>query len=211
MRCSWVPAKNAPAIDRKSTRLNSSHLVISYAVSLVRKSTRLNSSHLVISYAVFYLKRIIEVLCLDHRDDGSKDLLLGDAGGGGHIDKHGRLHVLAAAVTGLSARHEAALGLADLDVLQDLLLRAFVDHRAAEIGVLGGALFEGPHPLHECLNHFLVHRRGRNQPRACRALLSLKAIAGGDGCGDGFLQVGFLIDDYRILAAHFGDAALQPV
>src|SRR3989454_2573742 len=42
--------------DRKSTRLNSSHLVISYAVSLYRKSTRLNSSHLVISYAVFCLK-----------------------------------------------------------------------------------------------------------------------------------------------------------
>src|SRR3989454_4514326 len=43
--------------DRKSTRLNSSHLVISYAVSLYRKSTRLNSSHLVISYAVFCLKK----------------------------------------------------------------------------------------------------------------------------------------------------------
>src|SRR2546426_4663427 len=43
--------------DRKSTRLNSSHLVISYAVSLFRKSTRLNSSHLVISYAVFCLKK----------------------------------------------------------------------------------------------------------------------------------------------------------
>src|SRR2546426_9098157 len=38
------------AKDRKSTRLNSSHLVISYAVfCLDRKSTRLNSSHLVIS------------------------------------------------------------------------------------------------------------------------------------------------------------------
>src|SRR2546426_1342918 len=43
--------------DRKSTRLNSSHLVISYAVSLDRKSTRLNSSHHVISYAVFCLKK----------------------------------------------------------------------------------------------------------------------------------------------------------
>src|ERR1022692_5252396 len=47
--------------DRKSTRLNSSHLVISYAVFCLknktnRKSTRLNSSHLVISYAVFGLK-----------------------------------------------------------------------------------------------------------------------------------------------------------
>src|SRR2546426_7925955 len=46
--------------DRKSTRLNSSHLVISYAVfCLKKKSTRLNSSHLVISYAVFCLKKKI--------------------------------------------------------------------------------------------------------------------------------------------------------
>src|SRR3989454_3994741 len=43
--------------DRKSTRLNSSHLVISYAVFFLQKSTRLNSSHLVISYAVFCLKK----------------------------------------------------------------------------------------------------------------------------------------------------------
>src|ERR1022692_2948997 len=45
-------------LDRKSTRLNSSHLVISYAVfCLKKKSTRLNSSHLAISYAVFCLKK----------------------------------------------------------------------------------------------------------------------------------------------------------
>src|SRR2546422_8061293 len=43
--------------DRKSTRLNSSHGYISYAVSLFRKSTRLNSSHGYISYAVFCLKK----------------------------------------------------------------------------------------------------------------------------------------------------------
>src|SRR2546426_4493533 len=54
--------------DRKSTRLNSSHLVISYAVSLFRKSTRLNSSHLVISYAVFCLKKkIIQYFPIYHR------------------------------------------------------------------------------------------------------------------------------------------------
>src|SRR3989454_845365 len=48
----------AGVLDRKSTRLNSSHLVISYAVfCLKKKSTRLNSSHLVISYAVFCLKK----------------------------------------------------------------------------------------------------------------------------------------------------------
>src|ERR1039458_10422772 len=47
--------------DRKSTRLNSSHLGISYAVFCLkkadRKSTRLNSSHLGISYAVFCLHK----------------------------------------------------------------------------------------------------------------------------------------------------------
>src|SRR3989475_2049188 len=43
--------------DRKSTRLNSSHSQISYAVSFDRKSTRLNSSHSQMSYAVFCLKK----------------------------------------------------------------------------------------------------------------------------------------------------------
>src|SRR6201746_2885805 len=42
--------------DRKSTRLNSSHMSISYAVFCLKKNTRLNSSHMSISYAVFCLK-----------------------------------------------------------------------------------------------------------------------------------------------------------
>src|SRR2546427_5730096 len=45
------------ATDRKSTRLNSSHSQISYAVSLYQKNTRLNSSHGQISYTVFCLKQ----------------------------------------------------------------------------------------------------------------------------------------------------------
>src|SRR2546426_8246444 len=32
-----APARGAPAVDRKSTRLNSSHLVISYAVFCLKK------------------------------------------------------------------------------------------------------------------------------------------------------------------------------
>src|SRR3989449_5021375 len=43
--------------DRKSTRLNSSHGYISYAVFFLQKKTRLNSSHGYISYAVFCLKK----------------------------------------------------------------------------------------------------------------------------------------------------------
>src|SRR5258707_1703767 len=50
--------RNAAALDRKSTRLNSSHANISYAVfCLEKKNTRLNSSHANISYAVFCLKK----------------------------------------------------------------------------------------------------------------------------------------------------------
>src|SRR3989337_3427142 len=41
--------------DRKSTRLNSSHGSISYAVFCLQKNTNLNSSHGSISYAVFCL------------------------------------------------------------------------------------------------------------------------------------------------------------
>src|SRR5260221_9739578 len=66
--CDW--SSDVCSSDRKSTRLNSSHTVISYAVFClrsedgirdhcvtgVRKSTRLNSSHTVISYAVFCLR-----------------------------------------------------------------------------------------------------------------------------------------------------------
>src|SRR5260221_8214182 len=51
-----VPCR--PHRDRKSTRLNSSHTVISYAVfCLKKKKTSLNSSHTVISYAGFCLKK----------------------------------------------------------------------------------------------------------------------------------------------------------
>src|SRR2546426_6131962 len=51
----WPWPRHMP--DRKSTRLNSSHLVISYAVFCLKKKTPVNSSHLVISYAVFCLKK----------------------------------------------------------------------------------------------------------------------------------------------------------
>src|SRR2546426_2349479 len=65
-RSSQIPTATAIPIsgcglDRKSTRLNSSHLVISYAVfCLKKKKTRMNYSHLVISYAVFGLKKKTE-------------------------------------------------------------------------------------------------------------------------------------------------------
>src|SRR2546426_8381704 len=48
--------------DRKSTRLNSSHLVISYAVFFLKKKTPLKSSHLVVSqYFLFLLNNEAKV------------------------------------------------------------------------------------------------------------------------------------------------------
>src|SRR2546426_3439748 len=64
------------ALDRKSTRLNSSHLVISYAVfCLKKKKTRLNSTHIVISYAVFCLKKKTSKLYSDLCDVWLGDII----------------------------------------------------------------------------------------------------------------------------------------
>src|SRR5712664_4327793 len=52
-----LDATHLPKLDRKSTRLNSSHDQISYAVFCLKKNTKLNSSHDQISYAVFCLKK----------------------------------------------------------------------------------------------------------------------------------------------------------
>src|SRR3712207_7576800 len=46
----------APAVDRKSTRLNSSHANISYAVFCLKKK-KLTSSHANFSYDYFCLKK----------------------------------------------------------------------------------------------------------------------------------------------------------
>src|SRR3954465_3314124 len=62
-----MPGVQTCALDRKSTRLNSSHTIISYAVFCLkkkksdRKSTRLNSSHTIIPNAVFCLKKKAEL------------------------------------------------------------------------------------------------------------------------------------------------------
>src|SRR2546426_306912 len=64
--------RTRPSGDRKSTRLNSSHLVISYAVFLFKKSKRLNSSHLVISYVVLCLDKNIHLLMKAKLRDLSK-------------------------------------------------------------------------------------------------------------------------------------------
>src|SRR3954449_13637383 len=59
-----IPGARVSGEDRKSTRLNSSHTLISYAVFCLtkksdRRSTRLNSSHTLISHAVFCLTKKI--------------------------------------------------------------------------------------------------------------------------------------------------------
>src|SRR2546426_4626323 len=55
----------APARDRKSTRLNSSHLVISYAVFCLKKKKKINHQNLLCSYYMWWLhnRSTLSVLC----------------------------------------------------------------------------------------------------------------------------------------------------
>src|SRR5205807_10432439 len=56
---SWVVAGNAAeAIDRKSTRLNSSHLVISYAVFCLKKKNQAVETCPILSIRRFVAKRL---------------------------------------------------------------------------------------------------------------------------------------------------------
>src|SRR5690349_22064582 len=57
-------AARRPRRDRKSTRLNSSHVEISYAVFCLKKkkNTRVNSSHQPTSYAAFCLIKKQQVI-----------------------------------------------------------------------------------------------------------------------------------------------------
>src|SRR5256885_9968752 len=68
--CSWCPATGcccaAPTTDRKSTRLNSSHLVISYAVFCLKKKTRFltvsNIEQILLSVAILAIVAVGETL-----------------------------------------------------------------------------------------------------------------------------------------------------
>src|SRR3954449_10235954 len=93
--------------DRKSTRLNSSHILISYAVfclkkkNIDRKSTRLNSSNTLISYAVLCLKKVE----IGHGAARG----IGDGGRRRRIDDHFLYAILAVQFFNAAARPGALL------------------------------------------------------------------------------------------------------
>src|SRR5256885_3994300 len=53
------PTQPRDDLDRKSTRLNSSHLVISYAVFCLKKKKKTNISHIPINRTVYYYHNVI--------------------------------------------------------------------------------------------------------------------------------------------------------
>src|SRR5438034_2122867 len=57
--CSPFPPDHGPSLDRKSTRLNSSHTVISYAVFCLKKKT-------LASQIIFPKLHAMIIVCTDH-------------------------------------------------------------------------------------------------------------------------------------------------
>ena len=90
-------------------------------------------------------QRVVEVLRLDHGQHRSEDLFLREACHRVDIGDHGGLDEVAVARRALAAGDQAAFLLADLDVIEDRLHGAFVDHRAHARVVFG-------------------HRRSRSSP-----------------------------------------------
>src|SRR2546426_7649336 len=57
-------AFDAPSIDRKSTRLNSSHLVISYAVFCLKKKKKIY-----MKYTKHNEAHVVQYMTMEHQDD----------------------------------------------------------------------------------------------------------------------------------------------
>ena len=93
-----------------------------------------------------------------------------------------------------------------------LLQRRSLDHRPhAHVQALGRiAHLDGLRPLDDLRQQRVVDVRDDDRARAGRALLALIAERGGHDAGCGGIQVGGLIHQDGVLAAHLQDRALEP-
>src|SRR2546426_9084612 len=71
LRAAYGETGNQPLFGQKFTSLQGGTVIGGNIGTVDRKSTRLNSSHLVISYAVFCLKKKKKHLSLSERDNTS--------------------------------------------------------------------------------------------------------------------------------------------
>src|SRR5437762_4420018 len=158
------------------------------------------------------VERIFEVACLDHRENGPKDLFLRDAGLRGNVGNYGGLDVVAAIriTDHISAIDQVALALADVDVLEDRLHGAFAYDRSHSLVLSGLADFDLGDAVFEALEEHVIDALVDDGAGAGGALLSAEAEGRDSNTFNRSVEVGIVADDNRILAAHFEDGALDP-
>ena len=97
-------------------------------------------------------------------------------------------------------------------VPQDACLRLVVDDGAdGAAGVFGRGDLEAARRFHQPRQEGVVQPRRHDRPAARRAFLAGVAEGAGDDAVDRLVQVGVVVDDDGVLAAHLGDDALDVV
>ena len=157
------------------------------------------------------LEAMIEIAGLGDGQDGSENLLLENPGFAINVGDYGWPYEIAVAAGFVSAGDQAPFGLAGLDIGADGLFGFGRDDGAHVVGrVVGGALSNGfgfglDEVQKPVVNSFMDDGAG-----AGGTLLPLKSEGRLDDPGGGGLNVAFVVDEDRILAAHFGDNAFDP-
>ena len=111
----------------------------------------------------------------------------------------------------VAASDAAAFLLADLDVLENLFVSALFADGAVPVGeVLRGTGLDLLRALDDEGEEFVVDVGVHDETRTGAALLTLEAEGGGDDLLGGEFEIGVIVDEDSVLAAHFEHRALQP-
>src|SRR5262249_50519536 len=154
---------------------------------------------------------MIEIARLGYSQHRAENFFLKDSSFGINVGDHRGLDEIPVSRSCVATCDKTPFAFSGLDVIENRLFRARANHGAHVIfGLIRGSYRQGGHFLlhffKEIVIDFLVYDRAR----ASRTLLALVAICRLDYSGGGAFQVGLAIHDNRVLAAHFGDDALDP-
>src|SRR5580704_17641736 len=172
---------------------------------------RINSARQPKFRAIRDFQRVIEIASLNDRENRPKNLFLSDPRFRINVRNHRCLYEITVARGAVAADEHASLFLSHIDVSEYSLERGLARHRAHVIF----RIFARSHSdFLRAINH-LLHKRVVNffrndRARARGTLLPLIAERSLCNTLDGGIDVGFLIHNHRVLAAHFQNRALDP-
>src|SRR3990172_783653 len=110
----------------------------------------------------------------------------------------------------VSLGQERSVALAGLDIVEDASAGVGADDGRDEGGgVVRGADDNASDGVAQPLQRLLVGRANDNEAAAGAALLAGVAEGGSHGAGDRLIEVGVVVDDDGVLAAHLGDDAFD--